>query len=87
MAAQAALAQMALAAGLYAGPVPGDKRMPDGLQSSKYLVSTAVLREALRVEPSDIDRDIQTLRLEQALITQRLEALRKLVRPLVRRRV
>ncbi|MEF3045917.1 cobaltochelatase subunit CobN [Pseudotabrizicola sp. L79] len=29
VAAQAALAQMSLAAGLYAGPVPGDKRMPD----------------------------------------------------------
>lgn len=29
VAAQAALAQLALAAGLYAGPVPGDKRMPD----------------------------------------------------------
>ena len=29
VAAQAALAQLALAAGLYAGPVPGDKRTPD----------------------------------------------------------
>lgn len=29
IAAQAALAQLALAAGLYAGPVPGDKRVPD----------------------------------------------------------
>jgi cobaltochelatase CobN len=29
VAAQAALAQLSLAAGLYAGPVPGDKRMPD----------------------------------------------------------
>ncbi|MFB2532134.1 cobaltochelatase subunit CobN [Paracoccus sp. p3-h83] len=29
VAAQAALAQLALAAGLYAGPVPGDKAMPD----------------------------------------------------------
>lgn len=29
VAAQAALAQLALAAGLYAGPVPGDKRLPD----------------------------------------------------------
>ena len=29
VAAQAALAQLALAAGLYAGPVPGDKSMPD----------------------------------------------------------
>ncbi|WP_333828471.1 cobaltochelatase subunit CobN [Pararhodobacter sp.] len=29
VAAQAALAQLCLAAGLYAGPVPGDKRMPD----------------------------------------------------------
>lgn len=29
IAAQAALAQLALAAGLYAGPVPGEKRLPD----------------------------------------------------------
>lgn len=29
VAAQAALAQLCLAAGLYAGPVPGDKRVPD----------------------------------------------------------
>jgi cobaltochelatase CobN len=29
VAAQAALAQLSLAAGLYAGPVPGDKRLPD----------------------------------------------------------
>ena len=29
VAAQAALAQLCLAAGLYAGPVPGDKRLPD----------------------------------------------------------
>ncbi|MBN2629261.1 MAG: cobaltochelatase subunit CobN [Rhodobacteraceae bacterium] len=29
VAAQAALAQLALSAGLYAGPVPGDKRVPD----------------------------------------------------------
>lgn len=29
VAAQAALAQLALAAGLYTGPVPGDKRVPD----------------------------------------------------------
>ncbi len=29
VAAQAALAQLSLAAGLYAGPVPGDKRVPD----------------------------------------------------------
>ena len=29
VAAQAALAQLALAAGLYAGPVPGDKRVPE----------------------------------------------------------
>lgn len=65
----------------------GDKHMPGGVQASKYQVSTAVLREALRAEPSDVDRDIQTLRLEQALITQKLETLRRLVRPLVRRRV
>jgi hypothetical protein len=63
----------------------GDKRMPSGVQASKYLVSTAVLREALRTEPGDVQRDIETLRLEQLLITQRVEALRKVVRPLARR--
>jgi hypothetical protein len=63
----------------------GDKRMPGGVQASKYLVSTTVLREALRGEPSDVQRDIETLRLEQVLISERIEALRKLVRPLARR--
>ncbi|MCC7321813.1 MAG: cobaltochelatase subunit CobN [Rubellimicrobium sp.] len=42
VAAQAALAQLALAAGLYAGPVPGDKRVPDfGL----YDPAQGVIRE------------------------------------------
>ncbi len=43
VAAQAALAQLALAAGLYAGPVPGDKRVPDcGL----YLPGQGVVADA-----------------------------------------
>lgn len=63
----------------------GDKRMPGGVQASKYLVSATVLREAMRATPSDLQRDIEALRLEQVLITAKVEALRKLVRPLVRR--
>lgn len=63
----------------------GDKRMPGGVQASKYLVSTEVLREALRGEPSDLQRDIERLRVEQVLISERLEALRQLVRPIARR--
>lgn len=63
----------------------GAKAMPGGVQASKYLVSATVLREALRAEPSDVQRDIEALRLEQVLIEQKVEALRKLVRPLVRR--
>jgi hypothetical protein len=63
----------------------GRKHMPDGVQASKYLVCTRVLLEALRTAPHDVERDIQTLRLEQALIAQRVEVLRRLVRPLVRR--
>lgn len=63
----------------------GDKRMPRGVQASKYLVSTTVLREALRTEPGDVERDIQALRLDQVLISERVEALRRFVRPLARR--
>lgn len=63
----------------------GDKHMPGRVQPSKYHVSTAVLREALRVERSDVERDILTIRLEQALITQKVETLRRVVRPLMRR--
>lgn len=63
----------------------GDKRMPGGVQASKYLVSAVVLREAMRTEPSDGQRDIEALRLEQVLIVAKVEALRKLVRQLARR--
>lgn len=42
VAAQAALAQLALAAGLYAAPVPGDKRLPDcGFYDPEHGVQTA----------------------------------------------
>lgn len=63
----------------------GDKRMPGGLQASKYLVNTAALREALQPTASDLQRDFERLRLEQLLTAQRLEALCRRLRPLLRR--
>lgn len=63
----------------------GSKRMPGGVQASKYLVSTTVLREALEGAPIDVERDFVRLRLEQLLICEKLEALRRVVRPLMRR--
>ena len=62
----------------------GSKRMPGGLQASKYLVSTSVLRDALR-GASDLQRDLERLRLEQLLTAEKLEALCRLVRPMLRR--
>jgi len=63
----------------------GSKRMPRGRQASKYLVCIAVLREALAGPPSDVQRDFERLRLEQLLIAEKLEALCRRVRPLLRR--
>ena len=63
----------------------GDKRMPGGIQASKWLVNTAALREALQPSASDLQRDFERLRLEQALTAQRLEALVTRLRPLLRR--
>ena len=63
----------------------GRKRMPGGGQASKYLVCTRVLLDALRAGPEDAKRDFERLRLEQVLIAEKLEALRRLVRPLLRR--
>ena len=63
----------------------GRKRMPGGLQASKFLVSTAVLRQALDAPPSELEREIERLRLEQLLTAQKLEALCHRLRPLLRR--
>jgi hypothetical protein len=63
----------------------GDKRMPRGLQASKWLVNTAALREALQPSATDLQRDFERLRLEQALTAERLEALCRRLRPLLRR--
>lgn len=64
----------------------GDKRMPRGRQASKFLVNTAALREALQPSATDLQRDFERLRLEQALTAQRLEALLRRLRPMLRRR-
>lgn len=63
----------------------GDKRMPGGLQASKYLVNTAALRAVLEPCATDLQRDVERLRLEQLLTAQRLEALCRRLRPLLRR--
>lgn len=63
----------------------GDKRMPGGLQASKFLVNTAALREALQPGATDLQRDFERLRLEQALTAQRLDALCRRLRPVLRR--
>jgi hypothetical protein len=63
----------------------GDKRMPSGRQASKFLVNTAALREALQPSATDLQRDFERLRLEQALTAQRLEALLRRLRPMLRR--
>lgn len=59
----------------------GNKRMPRGTQPSKYLVSVSVLHEAMRHETAE--RDIETLRLEVAMLRQQLSAIRRAVRPLL----
>lgn len=56
----------------------GEKRMPDGVQASKYLVSVTVLRESLR--PDDAARDLESIRLEVAMMRQQLTALWRIVR-------
>jgi hypothetical protein len=63
----------------------GDKRMPAGLQASKLLVNTAALRAALQPMATDLERDFERLRLEQLLTAQRLDALCRRLRPLLRR--
>lgn len=63
----------------------GDKRMPSGIQASKLLVNTAALRAALEPAASELQRDFERLRLEQTLTAQRLDALCRRLRPLLRR--
>lgn len=60
----------------------GDKRMPSGVQASKYLVSVTVLRESMR--PELVERDVESLRLEVAMLRQKLSALCRDVRPFLR---
>lgn len=62
----------------------GDRRMPNGVQASKWLVSTEVFHSAMQPDPDAAARDIGDLRAEVVLISEKLEALRKLVRPLLR---
>lgn len=60
----------------------GDKRMPWGVQASKYLVSVTMLRESMR--PDLAERDVESLKLEVALLRQKLTALCRDVRPILR---
>jgi hypothetical protein len=62
----------------------GDKCMPRGVQASKWLVSTEVFQELMRPTPAPSERDIADLRAELVLTREKLEALRKAVRPLLR---
>lgn len=58
----------------------GDKRMPGGRRPSKYLVSTEVLLQSLRPERSNAEQDIDALRVEIAVMSQKLAALRSALR-------
>jgi hypothetical protein len=60
----------------------GDKRMPSGVQASKYLVSVTILRESMRANCAE--RDIESLRLELVMLRQQLAALRRAVRRFLR---
>lgn len=60
----------------------GDKRMPGGIQASKYLVSVTLLREAMRHDCAE--RDLEGLRLEMVMLRKQLAAIRRAVRTLWR---
>ena len=60
----------------------GTKRMPGGLQASKYLVSTEVFLQSMRPQQSDTERDVEYLRVELMLTKQKVEALRARLREL-----
>jgi hypothetical protein len=57
----------------------GNKRMPRGVQSSKYLVSVTVFREAMRPDDTT-QRDLEALRIEVVLLRQQLGSIRREVR-------
>src|SRR5690349_8882555 len=65
----------------------GTKSTParTGTQASKYLVCLPVLREAMDPETEDKSRELAELRAELTLVRQKLETLRKAVRPLIGR--
>lgn len=66
----------------------GTKATParTGTQASKYLVCLPVLREAMDPETEDKSRELAELRAELTLVREKLEALRKAVRPLLGKR-
>jgi hypothetical protein len=64
----------------------GVKAMPKGAQASKYLVCLPVLREAMEPELEDHSRALAEVRAELSLVSQKLEALRKAVKPLLDKR-
>lgn len=59
----------------------GNKRMPRGVQSSKYLVSLTVFREAMRPDDTT-QRDLEALRIAVAMLRQQVGSLRREVRAL-----
>lgn len=63
----------------------GSKRMPARTQASKFLVCTAVLRQAIAAPPGELQRDLERLRLEQLLTAEKLDALCRRLRPILRR--
>ena len=62
----------------------GEKRMPSGVQSSKFLVSTEVFLQSMRPAQSDTERDIDRLRVDLVLTMQKVDALRDRLRALDR---
>lgn len=63
----------------------GDKKMPSGVQASKFLVNILVLKQSMEPDPEALTRDVDELRVALALTNQKLEALRKSVRGLLRK--
>ena len=61
----------------------GNKRMPNGVQPSKYLVSLTVFHEVMRPDETTA-LGLETMRLELIVVRQQLESIRRAVRPLQR---
>jgi hypothetical protein len=57
-----------------------------GSQATKYLVCLPVLREAMDPATEDHSRELAELRAELSVVSRKLEALRKAVKPLLARR-